>query len=173
MERLKNFLFDIGDSLIIIVVFSLMMGIVIFKLNDTLPIDETILGETAQSSDVEQPDIINAEAGENTQETSVSSEQITAPKPEEEQIETNTNDDNQERETTTASENENGEIVVEIPMGASAYSIAELLHDQNVIKDEAEFLNMIEDSGLSSKLRAGTYTFKKNMTLEEVVEKFN
>ncbi len=172
MERLKNFLFDIGDSLIIIVIFSLMMGVVVYKLNDTLPIDETILGETA-SSNLEQPDIINAEAGTNTEETSVSSEQITAPKPEMEQTETNTDADNQEQTTSAASENENGEIVVEIPMGASAYDIAELLHDQNVIKDEAEFLNMIEDSGLSSKLRAGTYNFKKNMTLEEVVEKFN
>ncbi|GGA69084.1 endolytic transglycosylase MltG [Ornithinibacillus halotolerans] len=64
--------------------------------------------------------------------------------------------------------NEQG-IEVEIPLGSSTSSIAELLEENEIIKDSMIFRFYIKFKN-ESGFQAGNYTFTKSMTFDEIIE---
>jgi UPF0755 protein len=64
--------------------------------------------------------------------------------------------------------NEQG-IEIEIPLGSSTSSIAEILEENNLIKDSMIFRFYIKFKN-ESGFQAGNYTFTKSMTFDEIIE---
>ncbi len=158
MERLKDILYDISDSLIIVIIFALMIFIVSTKINHSLPIENTLLSDSGIENDI-SPDVINEN---NTTKDGQDIEIQTAIKPT-----INNNKNQEEQETTATTENE---ITVVIPSGASSQKIANILYENGLIASESEFIKLVENSNISGMLKAGTYHFDKNPSIEDVID---
>jgi hypothetical protein len=67
---------------------------------------------------------------------------------------------------------ESGRVAVDIPEGLNAYEIAVLLRGKGIIQDEEEFINYLNDRGLTRILQYGRYYFFENEDLESIAESF-
>ncbi len=163
LERIKDILYDIGDAVIIIAIFALMIAFVGLKINHTLALDETFWGnnqdELAAQSELNTPDLINTNNKIETE-----TEAITAIKP------SYTNNTATETETETKNATAS-EITIVIPSGVSSEQIANILYENQLIDDKSAFIQTIIDKNLSNKLRAGTYNFNTSMNMDEVITK--
>nr|WP_300095738.1 endolytic transglycosylase MltG [Sedimentibacter sp.] len=61
-------------------------------------------------------------------------------------------------------------ISVEIPSGSTTVDIAEILLENNLIRNTKVFKYYAEKSGADSKLKAGTYVLSKSMDADELLE---
>ena len=59
-------------------------------------------------------------------------------------------------------------VEIEIPPNSSASKIAEILHENGF--DGEEFLQIITQMDIANKLRYGTFEFKLEYTMEEVIK---
>jgi UPF0755 protein len=64
-----------------------------------------------------------------------------------------------------------GEATVKIDSGASTTEIARLLKQENVIKNEKDFLKKAEEIGIDGTLQAGLYLFERGEPLENILKK--
>lgn len=61
-------------------------------------------------------------------------------------------------------------IVVEIPSGSTTNNIAEILYENNLIKNTLAFKYYAQKTGSDSQLKAGTFVLSKNMNADEVLK---
>ena len=73
-------------------------------------------------------------------------------------------------ELTNTESVEGDEVVVEIPKDASAKEIAEILHDDGLIRFERAFVKRLQNSEYRGKLQSGTFTLHKGMNTLEMME---
>ena len=73
-------------------------------------------------------------------------------------------------ELTNTKSEQGEEVVVEIPKDASAKEIAEILHDNGLIKYERAFVKRLQDSQYRGKLQSGTFKLHKGMNTLEMME---
>lgn len=66
-------------------------------------------------------------------------------------------------------EQEQAETTVEIPNGYGTGDISRLLRDEGVIASTTAFIQAVSAQGAEGALQAGTYTFTKGMTYEQIV----
>ncbi len=66
--------------------------------------------------------------------------------------------------------NNNAIVLVEIPVGSSTNDIAEILSQNNLIKDTFVFKFYAKKTGIDSKLKAGSFNLSKNMNVEEIMD---
>lgn len=66
--------------------------------------------------------------------------------------------------------NDNTEIALEIPSGSTTTTIAQLLYDNGLIKNVNVFKYYAKKEGYDSKLKAGSFTLKKSMSVEELLD---
>lgn len=66
--------------------------------------------------------------------------------------------------------NNNATVLVEIPVGSSTNDIAEILSQNNLIKDTFVFKFYAKKTGIDSKLKAGSFNLSKNMNVEEIMD---
>ncbi|QFT89844.1 YceG-like family protein [Bacillus sp. THAF10] len=64
--------------------------------------------------------------------------------------------------------NEPFEVV--IPDGMATYEITALLAEKGIINDDKEFDKFLEDRGIATKVRSGTFMLKKGMSYQEAVD---
>ncbi|MGD6832265.1 hypothetical protein ACQCT5_08880 [Sutcliffiella halmapala] len=89
-------------------------------------------------------------------------------KPEEQNTEQSPPDEEQQKpEDEAPAEESNEPFDVNIPDGMATYEVSELLEAEGVIKDADEFDAFLEDRDIATRVRAGTFTMKKNMSYEE------
>ncbi|MFE7061054.1 hypothetical protein ACFVAD_02730 [Sutcliffiella sp. NPDC057660] len=89
-------------------------------------------------------------------------------KPEEQNTEQSPPDEEQQKPEDEAPVEESNEpFDVNIPDGMATYEVSELLEAEGVIKDADEFDAFLEDRDIATRVRAGTFTMKKNMSYEE------
>ncbi len=62
------------------------------------------------------------------------------------------------------------EFILEIPNGYGVKGIAKLLEEENVISNSFVFRLFVDISNNSYKLQSGKYVFRRNMTMQEVME---
>lgn len=67
-------------------------------------------------------------------------------------------------------QDEKSSIVLDIPKGSSSEEIAIILKSNDVIDSEEEFLNRVKAGNLASKLKWGTYQFKADEEIEDVID---
>lgn len=65
--------------------------------------------------------------------------------------------------------NDDTKIVVEIPSGSTTRDIAEILLENNLIRNTRSFKYYAEKTEADSKLKAGTYVLSKNMNADELL----
>lgn len=75
-----------------------------------------------------------------------------------------------EKSLLSVDSNDDNKIIVEIPEGSSTSSIAKILYDNNLIKDQRVFKYYAKKTKADSQLRAGNFTLSKNMNTEELLE---
>ncbi|WP_326909454.1 endolytic transglycosylase MltG [Sedimentibacter sp. MB31-C6] len=66
--------------------------------------------------------------------------------------------------------NDNAKIIVEIPQGSSTSGIAEILYDNNLIRDKRIFKYYANKTGADSKLKAGDYVLSREMNVDKILE---
>lgn len=66
--------------------------------------------------------------------------------------------------------NDDTKIVVEIPSGSTTNDIAEILFDNNLIKNTLAFKYYAEKTESDSKLKAGSFVLSKNMNVDELLQ---
>jgi UPF0755 protein len=66
--------------------------------------------------------------------------------------------------------NDDTKIVVEIPSGSSTNDIAEILFDNDLIKNTIAFKYYAGKTKSDSKLKAGSFVLSKNMNVDELLE---
>ncbi|SHI79437.1 YceG-like family protein [Geosporobacter subterraneus DSM 17957] len=62
------------------------------------------------------------------------------------------------------------EIIITIKKGSTSEDVARLLKEHNLIASENTFLSRIYARNASYKLQAGTYSFYKTMTIDEMID---
>lgn len=67
--------------------------------------------------------------------------------------------------------NSKQDIIVEIPDGSSAKSIAKILKDKNLIRNKRVFVNQVENTGKAEKILAGKYKLSQNMDNKTIADK--
>lgn len=66
--------------------------------------------------------------------------------------------------------NNNANVLIEIPVGSSTNDIAEILSQNNLIKDTFVFKFYAKKTGIDGKLKAGSFNLSKNMNVEEIMD---
>jgi UPF0755 protein len=64
-----------------------------------------------------------------------------------------------------------GSVVVEIPKGAGAREVVQLLHDRNIINSDYLAMSYLAFTGNRGSLQAGEYMFDRPMSISEVIDK--
>lgn len=60
--------------------------------------------------------------------------------------------------------------IVEVPRGATTKKIAELLKNEEIIRNSNHFKAAVKEKSYDGKLQAGTYSFTKAMDLNQIIE---
>jgi UPF0755 protein len=66
--------------------------------------------------------------------------------------------------------NNNATVLIEIPVGSSTNDIADILFQNNLIKDTLVFKFYAKKTNNDSKLKAGSFNLSKNMNVEEILD---
>lgn len=62
------------------------------------------------------------------------------------------------------------QVPVDIKRGSSVSTIAQALFDKGLIKNKTVFKFYVDFSDMTSKLKAGTYTLTKDMTMDDIID---
>lgn len=167
-EKLKDIFYDISDYVVtIIIVFFIVISIgfimtksygLEFSKNDLLSFfqkggeKETVVTITPTEKENSTTDTtISPITSTPTEGTTTSPSTTTTP-----------------GTTTTPEQPKDVTVQVDVNEGDGAYAIGERLVENGVIKDADEFVNELVNRGLDASVRVGEYTFKKDMTMDEV-----
>jgi hypothetical protein len=156
-DKIKDFLYDISDIVLSLLIIGLIFFAVSWKISDTLsmdvtaPIDSVI--ETTTGSQISVTPVETTEATvESTEEsTEVNTEATTEPTTE---------------AATEAPKLENF-VVAEGELG---YTIGKNLESQGFVADSDDFVKRLIEMGYDSKLRAGTFKISKTDSLDTIIK---
>ncbi|RKD31552.1 endolytic transglycosylase MltG [Thermohalobacter berrensis] len=176
MEKFKDFLYDVIDYVLVIVIIVLVAGIITWRLDilfaedlDKLSAD---LSSETQSTETNESLVLNND-NDSKDENEKSENEDTNNDESEDIVES-------DKEENTSSEpidepNDNPPkkvqtIIVEIPQGSLGPAIADILIQKGLINNKAEFLKVARELNLDRKLKAGTYKIKDNSSLETIIK---
>lgn len=153
MEKLKDIIHDYADILMSI----LVVVIIVFIIGTNFTFFDQNLAGFIGSSDNESPsnqspvvsDDSHNEGDEPSQEEPTENE-ATEEEPESEEV----------AET----------ITVEIPQGATAAQIGDILHSHDLVSNSSEFVQESENNNVSHRLRPGTFEIPSNANLREIIQ---
>lgn len=159
MNKIKDFLYDVSDLFLSLLIIGIIFFVVSWKLTDTMAM--------SWFSNINDSSIENLEFEESsTPDTSILP-------PVTEEIDTST----EITEVTEVEDSETKEIVeirdvlFIIEPGSAGYKIAKQLKEEELITDTDEFINTLGELGLGSKLRAGTFKLNTGMNMVEIINK--
>lgn len=182
MERVKDFLFDLSDIAISLVIVAVIFFVVSWKLNETMPMSFAIPDtkpEIAKEADVavkpQNSEGVQA-ATESTMvpvTTQAESEAVAEPNTKAEPLTTIAKPVTTARpvQPTTQVSTPTKRITIEIPSGSTGDAIAKILRNSGLIDDISAFNKTVEDLGLGNKLRAGSFTLSTDMTIETLARR--
>lgn len=71
--------------------------------------------------------------------------------------------------SNTGGNNKGSTLSFTIASGSTLGEVAEQLEEMGVIKDKAQFLDLVKEKNMSNKLIAGTYELSRNENMERLV----
>lgn len=152
-EKIKDFLYDISDIVLSLIIIGLIFFAVSWKISDTL------------SMDVEAPtdSVIETTTGSQISVTPVETTEATVESTEE------TTEATTEPTTEAATEAPKLENFV-VAEGELGYTIGKNLESQGFVADSDEFVKRLIEMGYDSKLRAGTFKISKTESLDTIIK---
>ena len=152
-EKIKDFLYDISDIVLSLIIIGLIFFAVSWKISDTL------------SMDVEAPtdSVIETTTGSQISVTPVETTEATVESTEE------TTEATTEPTTEAATEAPKLENFV-VAEGEPGYTIGKNLEAQGFVADSDEFVKRLIEMGYDSKLRAGTFKISKTDSLDTIIK---
>lgn len=190
MEKIKDFFYDLSDIFLSILIIIIIFTVVTWKISNSLDIPEVEISESnnilinEENNSKDNKNLINIVTvdennqieSQNTNEPSSnksnSNEDLDA-KPDANETSTSSIDSSStstETSTNTSTETKKIETIkIHIKSGTSGYGIAKILKEKNLIEDTTIFIKRVEELDLGVSLRAGDFTLKSNMTLDEII----
>jgi hypothetical protein len=178
LEKIKNILYDLTDVVLALVIIVVMFSIITWKITDSMAFNFASLFNDGE--DIQNEELISSDAQENNpQEDVVIEEAVDSEDP------SNNNDNTEPTEATEPDQTDDPtetndsqetiveEVTVEIDSGSTGYGIAKLLEEKSLINNRNDFIKRVEELGLGAKLRSGTYTFKTNNNMDEIIYKLS
>lgn len=155
INAIKDFFYESTDYAIILMIVAVIGVILIWRFNILFSFD--ISKDPIQDGDeIPIETTIPDESQENTPDGQEASDTD------------NENPDDSEIDDTTA--NETRTVMVTIPSGSSAQSIAEILYNKNLISDTDEFIQRSIALGMDTKLKSGDFEITSDMGLDEIIK---
>ncbi|CAG9619311.1 endolytic transglycosylase MltG [Sutcliffiella rhizosphaerae] len=74
------------------------------------------------------------------------------------------------KEEVNKEEEANKPFEIVIPDGLATYEITALLSEKGIIEDDKKFDAYLEEKGIATKVRSGTFTMKKGMSYPEAAD---
>ena len=174
LEKLKDFLYDATDYIIMLVVVFVVAGIIGWRLEILFAEDGP--EEQQENNKIVASDKINKNK-EKDNETTKKDKAIDGNKDKQED-EKNDKDKKEDEKNKDLSKDKNEDndkdkdevITVSIPKGSVSQTIAEILLENGLIEDKKDFLKTVKDLNLETKLKPGKFDIKSDSTYEEILE---
>lgn len=169
MERVRDFLYDISDLLISLLIVAAIFTVISWKLNESIPIEASMAPPTAEEPASEDPGTAPVEPAETDPEPV---DPVTDASDADKPIGGNTSDDTAEPPATPEKPAvETGKsVTVTVPSGSPGIAIARILKENGLITDVNAFIQKVDALGLGPKLRSGTFQLKTGMDLEQIIK---
>ncbi len=183
LEHIKDFLYDISDIVLSLVIIALIFFAVSWKISDSLSVD------FSQSNPVQGADVIDSDTGSqvidiipdgsippsDNDPLGLDDEDDINPsdsQPDETHTPPDASNDNNDSDASpaTAPNTPSGELkTFVVPSGASGYSIGKDLVSQGYIDDENAFVNRLVERDLDRKLFAGEFKLSPSDDLDTII----
>lgn len=163
MKKFKDYIYDKNDIIIAILIMAAAALIIFWRLNVILDYPKQFLASDEPS--VETP------AG-NTGDTDTPAEENNTP---ENDAQTGDNDGetDEQEDSLWQADVLAKDVEVEVT-GNSAFAAIQCLIDKGLFEDYAEYQRICEENGLDhEKVKAGTFTFKKGSTKNDIAKEMN
>lgn len=182
MERIKDFLYDISDLLISLLIIAVIFTVISWKLNESIPIETVtappVAEEPAAEPDPSASDPSSVQPDSEATTPSASTDGVTdasdADKPITESPTGTTPPADSPAQPPTKPENPTPgagtAVTIEIPSGSPGVAIGKILKDNGLITDVSAFIKKVDELGLGPKLRSGSFKLKTGMTLEQIIK---
>lgn len=183
MERIKDFLYDISDLLISLLIIAVIFAVISWKLNESIPID-TLADPAVSEEPAAKPD-----ASAKVPESETSETEATTPSAANNPVSDASDADKPIGDNPSgtpeppaqppvqppakpadASPVAGKAVTIEIPSGSPGVAIGKILKDNGLITDVSTFIKKVDELGLGPKLRSGSFNLKTGMTLEQIIK---
>jgi len=180
IEKLKDFLYDGIDYMLIFVIVIAVAGIIGWRLDILFAVD-------MNKSTVEYIEDSNSDNVVLGNDTIESEDEVESPNDivendtiEDEAVEDDINEDSQSNNPAASEDNDipstdtvdiqqNEVIIVKIPQGSLAPTIADILINKGLITNKMDFLNKSQELELDTKLKSGEFEIETNSSLEDII----
>lgn len=171
VERIKDFIYDISDIVVSLLIVAIIFLVVSWKLSTSMSMDAVnpahLAGADNNKTTTQTQPPANASTDSEVIVLDPAKAGTTAPT------------DAKPTGTTTPTAPQTGtqgakpaqDLVLEIPSGASGFSIAKQLKEKGLITDTSAFIKRVEELKLGVKLRSGSFTLKTDMTMDQIIYK--
>lgn len=161
MERIRDFLFDISDLLISLLIIAAIFMVISWKLNESIPIDTSLALQTVETPAPAQDSQADATPSETASDDLSEPDQSTDASDADKPIVI---------QPTLPKTVTGKEITVKIPEGSPGVAIGKILKDNGLITDVNTFIKKVDEMSLGPKLRSGTFKLKTGMDLEAIIK---
>lgn len=174
IERLKDFLYDISDIVVSLLIIAAIFFSVSWKISDTLSynLEEDLNNtsaitenevstetETLESSESDSETVINI-IPDDTADANAANETPETDSPAETPVDNSGQSENSPQLTL---------VTFTVPSGASGYSIGQALADDGYIDNAQTFVSRLVERELDRKLFAGDFELSKNDDLDTII----
>lgn len=185
IEKIKDFLYDISDIVLSLLIIAIIFLAVSWKISDTLDIDLTQSISKPTETETENipvtviiPDITqtNTDSQSTEEDENEDAESVEGTETENSSPATSVPSDSATSNATapaTATNNPATNAPIEnfiVPSGATGYSIGKKLVEEGYISDVNTFVNRLVAMKLDGKLRAGTFKLSKSDDLDTIIK---
>lgn len=173
IDKIKNFLYDISDMLLSLLIIALIFYAVSWKISDTLSPDtvqnkkEIVKTENQPVKPIENPNPTpETDAPKETDVTeNETPKENEVPKESQPQKEADKSAKDDSKETTPSGEM----ITFTIAPGSSGYAIGKSLMEKGFVENADEFTKRIIELGVDNQLKAGDFKLAKGDALDTVI----
>jgi len=160
MDKLKDIIYDYTDVILSI----LVVLAIVFIIGTNFTFFDQNLASFVNSSE-------NGNSSDNQSPTPVYDEEVEKDDEEDdEETSNNTSDESTTENRNTESSEKNETVTIQIPEGASATQVGEILQIQGLVDDSSEFVESTENLNVSHRLRPGTFNIPRESTLREMIQ---
>jgi len=149
LERLKDFIYNYIDFVMIILVIVLIGGIIFWRLD--ILFGDTNIDESTEEIKTEEPKEKPEKESDPKQESKVEEEKEEETPPQE--------------DTSKVDEN----IKISIEQGSSSETVAQTLFDKKLINDKRKFLLRLSDLDLETNIHPGNFELNKNSDIDTII----